>query len=681
MEPTTIEEAVEETAEQIERNAQLQADILQNIPAVAWTVTPDGRMDFINRFYLEVTGQSLGACIAPLPSWNKAGSDLPPFLAALHPEHKERIRKIFWDGIRSGRGWTFEAPFFHCTDGKYHWHLDRAVPVRDRHGNLVRFVGTCADIDELKQAEAKNNALLEISNAITGAPPHRPLDTQSPPTYSCPAFSALCEALRKVVAFDWAELAMYQHKKDAFEVLAASGEQNLKHFEPERQVGCEQNSVGWVFDHRQTLLRSDLGREQQYDDERRLAAAGMRAYAVVPLLNQGHCTGVLRVAKGHAFRYSAADVEFLSEVARQLSLAVENLKAYEEIAALKARLEIENTYLQDEIRKEHNFDEILGNSSELLKLLDRVESTAPTDANVLIMGETGSGKELIARAIHNRSARKDSPLVKVNCGAIPAGLVESELFGHVKGAFTSASERRVGRFELANGGTLFLDEVGELPLETQVKLLRVLQEQEFEPVGSSRTVKVNVRIIAATNRDLSKAVQSGGFRSDLYYRLNVIPLHVPALRNRRADIPELAMSFLRQSAKRIGKPMQSVSHETMSLLVDYSWPGNIRELQNVIERGIVLSKGPVLKLGADLLPIEEAGRGAEPGAALEPGCADSLEEVQRRHILQVLKKTGWVVSGPNGAGTILGIHPNTLHSLMNRLGIRRAAHAAGNGAS
>jgi formate hydrogenlyase transcriptional activator len=329
-----------------------------------------------------------------------------------------------------------------------------------------------------------------------------------------------------------------------------------------------------------------------------------------------------------------------------------------------------------EFRKEHNFGEILGNSPELLKLLDRVESAAPTDANVLIIGETGSGKELIARAIHSRSARSNRPLVKVNCGAIPSGLVESELFGHVKGAFTSASERRIGRFELANNGTLFLDEVGELPLETQVKLLRVLQEQEFEPVGSNHTIKVNVRIIAATNCDLDKAVHSGGFRSDLYYRLNVIPAHVPALRDRRSDIPEMVMAFLQLSAKRMGKPIHSVSRETMRLLVDYSWPGNIRELQNVIERGVVFSKGSVLKLGADLLPIEGSDKGIEPEAGPERASTDSLEEVQRHHILQVLEKTGWLISGPNGAGAILSIHPNTLRSLMQRLGIRRTPRRA-----
>ncbi len=369
---------------------------------------------------------------------------------------------------------------------------------------------------------------------------------------------------------------------------------------------------------------------------------------------------------------AAANRELQAEILKEQSLAAENLKACEEIAALKARLEIQNTYLQDEIRNQHNFEEILGNSPELLKLLDRVELAAPVDANVLIMGETGVGKELIARAIHSRSRRKDTPLVKVNCGAIPSGLVESELFGHVRGAFTSASERRIGRFELANNGTLFLDEVGELPLETQVKLLRVLQEQEFEPLGSNLTIKVNVRIIAATNRNLEDALQSGRFRSDLYYRLNVIPLQVPALRDRRSDIPQLVTAFLQQSAQRMGKPVRFVSRETMSLLTDYSWPGNIRELQNVIERGVVLSRGSTLKLGVDLLPMEASDAGIEPRVIAETKDSDSLEEIQRRHVLRVLEKTGWKISGPRGAGAILDIHPNTLRSLMHRLGIQRA---------
>jgi len=265
--------------------------------------------------------------------------------------------------------------------------------------------------------------------------------------------------------------------------------------------------------------------------------------------------------------------------------------------------------------------------------------------------------------------------VKVNCGAIPPGLVESEFFGHVKGAFTSASDRRIGRFESANNGTLFLDEVGELPIEMQVKLLRVLQEQEFEPVGSSRTIKVNVRIVAATNRDLEKAVQAGAFRADLYYRLNVIALGLPALRERRSDIPEMVLAFLQQSSKRMGKPVHSVSRESMRLLVDYSWPGNIRELQNVIERGVVFSKSSILTLGSDLLPIEGSDTSVEQESIAETNDSDSLEEIQRQHILRVLGRTGWVISGPRGAGAILDLHPNTLRSLMNRLRIRRPLRA------
>ncbi|WP_321473922.1 sigma 54-interacting transcriptional regulator [uncultured Paludibaculum sp.] len=670
MAPTTSELAFHEAEPPTDCGTSLESDILRNIQAVAWTVTLDGRMDFINRFYLDASGLEFADCTAPPDRWNEDGSSLPPFLASLHPDHQERIRKLFWDGIRSGQGWTFEAPFLHVNDGRYHWHLDRAVPVRDRDGKIVRFVGTCADINELKQAEEKNLALLEMIAAISEHAPHRRPHVHS--TDCSPAFDAVCQALNRVMTVDWAQLVM--HKGNEFTVLSTKGSLELNHFEPE--IKHEANSVGWVVENLQPLLRMNLQQEARYEDERQLASVGLRAYMIVPLPNAGRSMGVLRIASMNPRQYTLEDIKFLTEVAKQLSLAVETMVAYEEIASLKAKLEIENSYLQDEIRREHNFEEILGNSPELLKLLDRVESAAPTDANVLIIGETGSGKELIVRAIHSRSLRKNSPLVKVNCGAIPSGLVESELFGHVKGAFTSASERRIGRFELANNGTLFLDEVGELPLETQVKLLRVLQEQEFEPVGSSRTIKVNVRIIAATNRDLEKSVLSGGFRSDLYYRLNVIPLRVPALRDRKTDIPQIAMALLRQSAKRMGKSIESISRESMRLLVDYCWPGNVRELQNVIERGVVLSKGDILRLGSDLLPIEVSEASPESALTPETQVADSLEEIQRQHILQVLAKTGWVISGPSGAGAILDIHPNTLRSLMSRLGIRRALQTA-----
>jgi formate hydrogenlyase transcriptional activator len=326
-------------------------------------------------------------------------------------------------------------------------------------------------------------------------------------------------------------------------------------------------------------------------------------------------------------------------------------------------------YLQEEIRQEHNFEEMVGGSPALQALLHKLTRVAQTDATVLICGETGTGKELIARALHNSGARKQRPLVKVNCGAVPASLIESELFGHVKGAFTGALERRVGRFELANGGTLFLDEVGEMPLETQVKLLRVLQEQEFEPVGSSKTVRVDVRIIAATNRDLSAEVRAGRFRSDLYFRLNVVPLNVPPLRARQSDIPLLVSYFLSNFAKKFGRKIEGVTRDTMDLLTRYEWPGNIRELQNVMERAVVLTAGPLLALDEDLLPkAERAGSTDTPPSATG---FQTLEDTERHYIEAVLAETHGVVEGPSGAARILGLHPNTLRSRMKKLGIGR----------
>jgi transcriptional regulator with GAF, ATPase, and Fis domain len=297
-------------------------------------------------------------------------------------------------------------------------------------------------------------------------------------------------------------------------------------------------------------------------------------------------------------------------------------------------------------------------------LLRNVEQVAPTEATVLIQGETGTGKELLARAVHDRSRRQNRPLVKVNCGSIPAGLVESELFGHEKGAFTGATQRRIGRFELANGGTIFLDEVTELPTDTQVKLLRVLQEGEFERVGSSQTIKVDARVIAATNRDLREVVKNGTFRSDLFYRLNVFPLAVPSLRERKDDIPLLVNFFLSKFGKKLGKEVRGVSQRSMDSLLGYDWPGNVRELQNIIERAVVLASGPILQVDDSMMRL---------GEKAQELTLDTLENAERNHILRALDETQWVVHGKKGAAEILGINPSTLRSRMEKLGIKRPA--------
>ena len=334
-------------------------------------------------------------------------------------------------------------------------------------------------------------------------------------------------------------------------------------------------------------------------------------------------------------------------------------------------MERENLYLQEEIKQAHNFEEIVGHSEPLLAVLDRVRRVAPTDASVLITGETGTGKELFARAIHSSGARKDKPLIKVNCAALPTGLVESELFGHEKGAFSGAISKRIGRFELAHGGTIFLDEIGEVPVEVQVKLLRVLQEREFERVGGATPIRADVRIIAATNRDLEKSVREGTFRADLFYRLNVFPLALPPLRERADDLPLLTTFLISKYASRVGRRIESISKRTMDRMAGYHWPGNIRELENVLERAVILSPGPMLEIDESVFATTAGSTTGTDGASVP---ALDIESVERNHILTILKQTNWVIEGPQGAATLLKLHPNTLRSRLKKMGISRPSH-------
>jgi formate hydrogenlyase transcriptional activator len=402
---------------------------------------------------------------------------------------------------------------------------------------------------------------------------------------------------------------------------------------------------------------------------------GMESLCALPLLREEKSFGALFFMSTQRGAYREIPSLLVDRVASAVAVAVDHCFAYEELAQLRDRLSAENVYLQEEIQQEHNFAEIVGRSPALSKVLALVETVASTSSTVLVLGETGTGKELVARAIHDRSRRRERPLVKVNCSAISSGLVESELFGHVRGAFTGATTARMGRFEVADGGTIFLDEIGDLPLDTQVKLLRVLQEREIEPVGSSRTRHVDVRVIAATNRNLEQEVAAGRFRADLFFRLNVVPIVMPPLREREGDAALLAEFFADRFAREFGKPIERIAPESLDRLFAYPWPGNVRELSNVIERAVVLARGPQLEIAPELLSYAVAPQESPHATAraLGPGRADAitLEENERRHIEETLERMGWVIEGERGAAAELGLSASTLRSRMKKLGVRR----------
>ncbi|GIX47535.1 MAG: hypothetical protein KatS3mg131_1746 [Candidatus Tectimicrobiota bacterium] len=503
---------------------------------------------------------------------------------------------------------------------------------------------------QLRHAEARWRALLEVNNALIVHHERQAL------------FRALTGALRRVLPFDRASLALYDPAQDAFTVVALAEDAPEV---PQLALGVviprEGSGLGQLLAQKRPLRCRDLQQQGRHSPEEvALLRQGIRSYLAVPLLTPRRALGALNVGSRTPDRYCEEDAAFLLEVAHQVALALENAMAYEEIAQLKARLEQESVYLQEEIKTQHNFEALVGRSPALQRVLQAVEAVAPTSATVLILGETGTGKELVARAVHHLSPRRERPLVKVNCAALPAGLIESELFGHEKGAFTGALARRIGRFELAHGGTIFLDEIGDLPLELQGKLLRVLQEGEFERLGGTTTLRVDVRVIAATNRDLAAAVQEGRFREDLFYRLQVFPIQLPPLRERREDIPLLVRHFVQKFSRQLGKRIDTIAPRALEALQAYPWPGNVRELEHLIERAVILSPGPRLELG-DWLP-----RSRLPAARFP-----TLAECERDHILAALEQTGWRVSGERGAAKLLGLKPTTLEARMKKLGIRR----------
>lgn len=503
---------------------------------------------------------------------------------------------------------------------------------------------------QLARERERSQLLLEVNNMLVSNLNLREL------------LSAISACLRKVMPHDSAGLALYDPAIKMLRIAALDFPANEDVFIQDEIVPLDENPGALAFTTRQIMFTDARAADTPLG--RRFAAAGVKSGCVAPLVCHDRALGILGVSSLRENAFSKEDADLLGQVASQVAIAVENALAFREIDSLKNKLEGERLYLEEEIRTEYNFEEIIGNSPALRRVLQQVETVAGAGSTVLIHGETGTGKELIARAIHNLSPRRDRTLVKVNCGAIPTGLLESEMFGHERGAFTGAIERRIGRFELAHQGTIFLDEVEDIPLELQPKLLRVLQEQEFERLGSSRTIRVDLRVVAATNSDLAQMVAEKKFRSDLYYRLNVFPVALPPLRERPEDIPLLVNFFANKFAQQMKKPIERVPTETMTALTGYGWPGNIRELQNLIERAVILSRGSVLEV-----PLAELK--LSPKAVSEQPYAATLEAVEREHILRVLRESNWVIGGSGGAAARLGLNRTTLNNRLRKLGISR----------
>ena len=516
----------------------------------------------------------------------------------------------------------------------------------------------------LQRERDQLDLLLDVTNAVVTQ-----LDTRE-------LFRAVAPALRRCCSADVAALSLYDpeagvlrhHVCDAPDDFCTRSDVPMV-----TESTLEGSAAGYVFStgKPRAFSRTDL---DAFPESAFIRSRGIRSACCVPLATAHGVLGTLNLAAFSDHAFSEDQFPLLTRVAGQIAIAVRNAFSYERIEELNAQLAREKLYLEDEIRSDYQFDEIIGRSKALGRVLREIETVAPTDSTVLITGETGSGKELVARAIHQLSGRRrDHAFVKLNCAAIPTGLLESELFGHEKGAFTGAITQRIGRFELANRGTVFLDEVGEIPLELQPKLLRVLQEREFERLGSTRTLRTDARLIAATNRDLATLADEQKFRQDLFYRLNVFPITVPALRERREDIPMLVRHFAQQFARRMKKNIENISSETMEALTVYDWPGNIRELQNLIERAVILSTRPTLDVPVAALNGRKTTGAA--GGRLSRGVeAETLADADRRHIVAALERTNWVLAGPNGAAARLGIKRSTLQFRMRKLGIVRPAH-------
>jgi PAS domain S-box-containing protein len=539
-------------------------------------------------------------------------------------------------------------------DGSRFWANVVLTAIRDSTGAVTGYAKVTRDVTESKQAQ--ESVVAELSSLLLANVDIRKL------------LSAFSVSIHKVVPHDLATLALYDEATGQLRIqyLVAEGEE----LGPAQEllVDPDASPAGRAYRTRQPLILNRLDRWPFAPESvGHLITAGMQSAVWVPLIHRERTLGTIAAASRKENAFTQQDAERLAQVSGHVAMAVNNALAFKQIAELRDRLNQEREYLKEEINLEHNFDDIVGESTGLRNVLREIETVAPTNATVLIQGETGTGKELLARAIHNLSPRSERTFIKLNCAAIPAGLLESELFGHEKGAFTGAIARKMGRLELAHQGTLFLDEVGELPLDLQPKLLRALQEREIERLGGNRPIPVDVRLIAATNRDLAKMVAERQFRSDLFYRLKVFPVSAPPLRERAGDIPILVRHFVARHSRRMGKTIETIPPEAMDALVAWKWPGNIRELENFLERAVILSRGPALYV--PLAELEDIGEEEEDDAVL---ANPTLQAAEREHILRALREAKGMIGGPAGAAAKLGLKRTTLNSKIKKLGIERS---------
>jgi len=546
-------------------------------------------------------------------------------------------------GRAEGEGWRVRQ------DRSRFWATVVTTALHNREGRPFGFTQVLQDITARKQA--KEAFLLEVANALVSN-----LDLPR-------LLAAISSCLRQVKEFDFATLAFDDRATKMLKSEALDKQSARESPKDELISPTGDSPTAWVFNTREPLLlKGEPGEKWPFKMPPANAERVVRSGCWLPLVGREGTLGVLCILSRRAGTFNEEDLAVFRQIAGQIAMALDNAMAFQRVSSEKEKLEEEKLYFEDEIRTQFNFEEIVGKSRSLLRVLKQLETVAPTDSTILILGETGTGKELLARAAHNLSPRREATFVRVNCAAIPAGLLESELFGHEKGAFTGALSQRIGRIELANRGTLFLDEVGDIPLELQVKLLQFLQEKEFERLGSSRTLTSDARIVAATNRDLKSMVAAGEFRRDLFYRLNVFPILVPPLRERPEDIPLLVKYFVLKHSKRMKKSIETVPPEALRAFAAYSWPGNVRELDHLIERAMILSPGPVLKL-----PPFEVDLGEQPSAS----SSSALQDVEREHILRVLRRTGGKIAGAGGAAEQLGMNRTTLNSRLRKLGVSR----------